>query len=315
MLQQLTALLPDALAHRPPAFAAVMAAAGLGLWLVGGRFSRGLLCLALVAAGAFVGMRMPRWFGWGIDGAALGIGGAILLGASGYFLDRFWTGVLFGATLGFWAGLAAWAAVAPTARWSVPAFQWTPDPVDLVLQLWRTLPEDLRTGVPLAAGLAMAAGILLTVLWPRLSRAMVFSLLGLSVWVAVVLPVAGRERPDWAALLPRGLASELVLLSGLLAVGTLVQWWFIGREPKVAAEPPSRSKTAAAAADTGRGEREPARRPVAPVGSVSPAAAGPATMLPTAPVAAVPQRQASGDAEARPRRPATPLSPVSEVLA
>jgi hypothetical protein len=84
MLQEWLARLPQDAGPRGLACALLMAVAGLVLWLVGARFSRSIFTLLGVAAGAWVGLRVPRWMGWEIDAMAIAIGGALVLGLAGY---------------------------------------------------------------------------------------------------------------------------------------------------------------------------------------------------------------------------------------
>jgi len=97
MLREFLALLPESLGECSLGIAIGGALLGLVLWLAGARFSRSLVTLIGVAIGTSVGMRLPGWLGWSIDGMAIGVGGAVVLGASGYLLHRSWIGLYLGA--------------------------------------------------------------------------------------------------------------------------------------------------------------------------------------------------------------------------
>jgi hypothetical protein len=121
MIKLLLPLLPPAPAH--PALAVCLAGAALGaaLWLTAGRWSRSIITLCTVALGAYVGVRLPEWFGWSIDGMGTCFGGAMLLGFTGYVLHRFWVGVGLGSVLACWAALADWM-IQGSGHWSWPAW-------------------------------------------------------------------------------------------------------------------------------------------------------------------------------------------------
>ena len=87
------------------------AVVGAVLWLAGARFSRTLVGLVTVSLGAFLGMEMPRYFGWGVSGAGPAVGMALILGLSGYIMHRFWIGVGLGTVLAAWAFLATWVVL------------------------------------------------------------------------------------------------------------------------------------------------------------------------------------------------------------
>src|SRR5258708_5565086 len=104
MLQELLGLFPDAVNRMTPALAFGIAGVGALLSLCGARVSRSLLTLVMVAVGTFVGMRLPRWFGWGIDPMGPAFGAAIVLGLGGYVFHRTFEGILLGVLLAAAAG-------------------------------------------------------------------------------------------------------------------------------------------------------------------------------------------------------------------
>lgn len=253
MMQHLLSRLPGPFAHPSPLVAVAATVVGVVLWLAGGRFSRGLVTLSLVAAGAWLGLHLPRWMNLSLreGGPSLGVVGALALGAAGYFLDRACTGLLLGLLLALWAGVTVWIALVPAGSahdlvW--PALHWTSDPIDLVAQLRRGLPADLGRTLPAACGCGMAAGVLLALLWPRWGRAILFSLLGVSFVLAVGLPGTALHRPGWLAGFPATAQAQTALLVGLVVAGTLIQWAQIRaaeRKPR-----PAREKAQTAAGES-----------------------------------------------------------------
>src|SRR5580765_2849810 len=162
MFQDLVALAPNALRQQPTWVAAVALLAAALFWAAGGRFSRYLITLGLAAAGALIGMRLPRWWGWSVDGIGIGMCAALLLGLSGFLLDKVWTGTLLGLLIAFWAAVIAWAWLEPTAQWVWPGMQWTHDPVDLAMQVFRMCPPGLRSSLPGGAVSGMGMGLAVT---------------------------------------------------------------------------------------------------------------------------------------------------------
>src|SRR5689334_120512 len=118
MLQELIALAPNIVRQQPAWVAVVVLAMAIGFWAAGGRFSRYLVTLGLAAAGALVGMRLPRWWGWSVDGIGIGMCAALLLGVSGFLLDKAWLGMLLGLLIAFWAAVIAWSGLEPIAQWT-----------------------------------------------------------------------------------------------------------------------------------------------------------------------------------------------------
>src|SRR5687768_12184326 len=122
--------------------ALVGSAAGVVLWLAGSRFSRSLVTLLAVSIGALIGMQLPAWFGWEIDGMGVAVGGAMVLGLSGYLLHNTWVGMALSAMLVLWAGTAAWVlaggGVTPgDVPW--PSLDWSAEPHVILATVWRAL--------------------------------------------------------------------------------------------------------------------------------------------------------------------------------
>ena len=239
MLHELTALRPAALVEAAPALALVIAALGVGFWAVGGRFSRSILTLALVAVGAWVGMRLPRWFGWEIDGMGLGMAGAMFLGVAGYLLHRTCVGVLLGGVIATWAGFAAWVAVAAGVQWTLPRVTWTANLPEMLRQVWQSLPPEVARVVPLTTVGGLAAGVVMALVWPKLSRILAFDLLGVLLMAAVGVPLVAAQAPQWLTYLPSGPEQQVFAVIVLVGVGLAVQWKLTPGGPKKAVIPAS----------------------------------------------------------------------------
>ena len=206
--------------------ALVGSAAGGVLWLAGSRFSRSLVTLLAVTVGAVLGMQLPRWFGWPIDGMGLAVGGAVVLGLSGFLLHSTWVGLSLSGMLALWAGTAAWAVAGGGARFEIhlPEIDPAADASVVLAGLWRALPGDLPWVMPFAVAGALAAGVMITVLWPRLARVLAYSLAGSTLLVLAGVWAMRMSKPQWTAMLPKDLLTTGLGLMALVGVGVLMQW-------------------------------------------------------------------------------------------
>jgi hypothetical protein len=204
----------------------VGSAAGVILWLAGSRFSRSLVTLLAVSVGAVLGMHLPRWFGWPVDGMGLAVGGAVVLGLSGFLLHNTWVGLSLSGLLVLWSGTAAWAVAGTGSPFEIqwPDIDPTADASTVLATLWRAMPGELPWVMPCAVAGALAAGVLTTVLWPKLARVLAYSLAGLSLLVVAGLWAMQMSRPQWLARVPRDFPTQLAVLLGLVCVGVLIQW-------------------------------------------------------------------------------------------
>src|SRR4029453_5362604 len=96
MVQELLNLLPQDVGRLGLVIAIVGSMIGLGMWLIGSRFSRPIVTLLTVLLGASIGMHLPKWFGWQISGAGPAVGAALVLGVTGYVLHGMWVGIGLG---------------------------------------------------------------------------------------------------------------------------------------------------------------------------------------------------------------------------
>ena len=224
MLRGLLGLFPDALLRCPPAIAAACAIGGFVLWIIGARFSRSLLALGGVALGASIGMRLPKWCGWQIDGMGLAIGSAIVLGTCAYLFHRTCIGLLLGAGLMIWSGAATWLAMAGDLYWDCKSVHWNGDVVQLLRDTWQTLPPTLAHVFPFACLIGFASGVTLAVFLPKLSKVLAHSLIGLTLMVVMGSIGLLTTHPDWVLKPIASYGVQGGLLIALVLVGAVWQW-------------------------------------------------------------------------------------------
>jgi hypothetical protein len=234
MLQEWLARLPQDIGPRGLMLALIAAGVGLVLWVVGARFSRSIFTLLGVAAGTWVGMRVPRWMGWEIDAMAVAIGGALVLGLIGYLLHIAWVGLTLGTLIAAASSFVVWHRLG--GEWSMPAFDPTQPATDTVRKLLPTIPMALRC--TLAGGLI--AGGLLAWVWPKMGRVLAFSLLGSALLAGGGVVAVALGRPQWLGHLPTNTQTQGVALAILVVVGAAFQWALCPRVQKTDEDPPKR---------------------------------------------------------------------------
>jgi hypothetical protein len=232
MLRELLALLPDVLLRCPSGTAAVCAGLGAALWLIGGRFSRSILALAAVALGTFIGMRLPVWRGWQIDGMGVAVGGAILLGTAAFLFHRTCIGLLLGTGLVLWAGTGVWIFLAGQTYWDLHSVRWQGDLAQLLQQAWRTLPPSMTRVFPMACFAGLGCGITIAVFLPKLARVMTHSLIGVTLMAIMGAIFIGKAHPRWLQAIPRTQGMQGFALIGLVLVGVIIQWRMTPSLPK-----------------------------------------------------------------------------------
>jgi len=224
MVQELLALVPRVGTVALIA-ASVGSLAGAGLWLAGARFSRSLITLLLVTAGAAVGLQLPRWFGWRIDGWAPAMGVAALLGVSGFLLHRFWVGVGLGLILAAWAALVSWAICHGDKLPAWPAWEQGMTLLAYLRNYWEALPIDMCRLLPFVCGAAMVTGLSIAILWPRLGLVLLYSATGVSLLATLGLEAVSLGQPAWIRMLPASTSSQGLILLGMTAFGATLQWY------------------------------------------------------------------------------------------
>lgn len=199
---------------------------GAMLWLAGARLSRGLFALAGVTAGGLLGMYLPRWMGWPIDGMATVVGGAIVLGLAGYLLFMTCNGLLFGVMLAAGATLAVWHHFRPDmpTGWALrainPAASWP----SMLAAIWQSFPPPLNRAVPAAIAGGLSTGVISAVLWPRAAAIVAYSILGTAVVLCAGSLAFHLARPTWQPELPASLLGRWSAPVVLVMLGIVAQW-------------------------------------------------------------------------------------------
>jgi hypothetical protein len=224
MVQQLLPLLPKEIGQAALVAALVGTLIGAGLWLVGSRFSRPMITLLAVSLGAVLGRSLPGWMSWNVNTMATSVGGAVLLGMSGYVLHRVWVGAGLGVVLACWAAIGTWLFAGAGAELTWPVVDAETTMRAFGEQLWTNLPEKVRTILPFACGGALLSGFLSSLLWPRMAVAILYSALGTSLLVGLGLIAIENGRPDWITIVPSQTWAQVSTLVGIVAFGALVQW-------------------------------------------------------------------------------------------
>lgn len=230
MLQELLALRPEALAECPPALAGGLVATGVLLGVIGARSGRPILSLLAVAAGAYLGLRAPRWYGWGIEPAVVAVVAALALGVTAFLLHRAVLGAALALILTGWTAVAVWIAQGGGTTWSWPDVRWTGNPAEYLSGIWRTMPGDLGRILPYACALALIAGVFGAMFWPRLGRVVFFSLLAVTLAGVGGAAILDKYQPGWVGSVPADASTQVGLLATALAISGVVQW-FVSRHP------------------------------------------------------------------------------------
>jgi hypothetical protein len=234
LFEQLLSLLPSEPGTIALVVASIGSLLGAGLWISGARFSRFMLTLAAVTLGAAVGMKLPAWCGWSVDGMGPAVGGAVILGVSAFALHRLWVGIWLGIVLTGWSALVIWTTARHGADWHWPNVHAGRSLPAYLAQVWRTLPDQVKDYLPWFAGAAMACGITAATAWPRISMVLLWSAAGVSLLVATGAMALSRLDPAVLRRVPRQTVAQLAVLGALVLLGAALQWRITPR-PKSAA--------------------------------------------------------------------------------
>ena len=224
MVQQLLPLLPHDIGRAALIAALIVTLFGAVLWLVGARFSRPMITLIGVAAGALLGRALPGWMGWNVNSMAASVGGAVVLGMSGFLLHRMWVGLGLGLLLACWAAVATWVLFSDGAPLTLPTIDATTTWKTFADTFWMSVPVKVRQILPFATSGAMLSGLLASLVWPRFGAVLLYSALGTSLLVGAGLIAIENGRPQWITIVPSQTWAQVTTLLAIVAFGAIVQW-------------------------------------------------------------------------------------------
>ena len=96
--------------------------------------------------------------------------------------------------------------------------------------------------LPFGAAASMITGLAMAILWPRLTAALMWSLLGLTIALFGGVATMHYGRPDLLAEVPSDTVLQVGILVVMLAFGTIIQWTFVPvKRKRKKAKPPSSS--------------------------------------------------------------------------
>lgn len=232
MLSRLLILLPEEVGPTAAAIGLAAAAVGVVIWAIGARLSQIVLTLAAVALGSFVGLAVPRWTGWAIDPWATAVGGALLLGVTGFVLHRCWVATWFGVVLALWAAAAVVIATGKPESWTWPARE-----PDLTLWAWLTtvwaeVPAEVRNILLLASGAGLVCGIALGVMCVRIATVLLYSMAGITLAAGGAALALRHYAPQWLERVPGTPYWQVSVLIAAVVAGAALQLW-LGRPRRV----------------------------------------------------------------------------------
>lgn len=230
MIHTLFTFLPKHMDTLAMVAAIVGALVGVGMWLTGSRYSQKLVALLALSLGMLVGLQMPRWFGWGISGWATGILSAVVFGALAHTYHQACIGMGLGLTLALWASIATFAICGfgnspDGSEWVMPAAKEAGNTKAWVFSFWNSLAGQTRKVLPIACAVSLAVGIGVCFKWDRFGTVLMYSMLGVTMLVAMGCAAVLSTKPDWLKVVPRNqFAAQAVVLAALVAFGAVFQW-------------------------------------------------------------------------------------------
>jgi hypothetical protein len=242
VLFDLLQLLPEKPGDGALIIAMIGAVFGSVLWVAGVRVSRPLVTLVTVLLGASVGLMSPRWFNWNISGAGPAVGGAVVLGVSGFVLHRMWVGFGFGLILTMWGAFAMWLTMRSGQGFDWPSWSESSTACSYLHDTWNALPANIAKYLPYVAGVAMISATAAMILWPKLTTAMSWSAIGMTMFIGLTTGAIAMTHRDWLAKAPQQTWVQLSSLAGLWFIGTAIQWKLSPKQKTSALKPPSDKK-------------------------------------------------------------------------
>jgi hypothetical protein len=224
MIQQLLTLLPSQINSIALICAVIGAFAGAILWLGGSRFNQTLVTLISVSTGALIGLQLPYWFNWKLEGWATATLGAIVCGISGYLAHKLWVGIGLGIVLTVWAALATFVLCGDHKAFVWPAYTVGVSWKIYLPAVWNALTPEVRRMLPFACATAMVGGFVATLVWTRLGVVLLYSCTGISLLVGLGVAAMSAAKPQWLKLIPNQTSSQVIVLISMVAFGAVLQW-------------------------------------------------------------------------------------------
>ena len=224
MLREVLSFYPDAIVRVAPLVAGACAALGVVLWLCGARFSRSILSLVAVAAGTVIGMKLPAWRGWQVDGMGLAVGGAIVLGAGAFLFHRTCIGALLAAGMILWAGTGVWLFTGGDVYWDWRSVVWQGDMVQYAHDAWQLLPINLQRVFPAACFAGLIAGVSFAVWLPKVAKVLAHSLTGVTLAAVGGAVYLNASRPSLLTRAPGSDVAQGIALVAIVLFGAALQW-------------------------------------------------------------------------------------------
>jgi hypothetical protein len=242
VLFDLLQLLPEKPGDGALIIAMVGAVFGAVLWVAGVRVSRPLVTLVTGLLGASLGLMLPRWMNWNISGAGPAVGGAVLLGVSGFVLHRMWVGIGFGLVLTIWGACAMWLTMRNGQAFDWPDWSDSSTVCTYLHDTWNALPADITKYLPYLAGVALVSAIASTIIWPKLTTAVSYSAIGVTMFICLTTTAIATSHREWLAKAPQQTWVQLASLAGMWFVGSVIQWKLSPKSKVSAPKPPSEKK-------------------------------------------------------------------------
>lgn len=224
MMDELLKLLPSDAGDAGMTIALTGSMIGAAIWLMGARFSRPIITLLTVLIGAVIGLHLPQWFGWTISGAGPAVAMALVLGITGYTLHGVWVGIGLGTVLASWAAIGSWICFHGTTTWTWPPVASDTTVVSYSTSLWQQLTPDVAHILLCATAVAMLSGLAMSILWPKFSLLLGWSLAGATLLAGMGLAAVEFGQPEWLAKVPPQNWAQAAILGALVLIGLLIQW-------------------------------------------------------------------------------------------
>jgi hypothetical protein len=202
--------------------------AGGVLWAAGAMFSRYVVTLLTVLLGAVAGMLLPRTVGWEISGAGPAVGGAVLLGVSGFILHGLWMGILLGLVLSLWVAMVTWISAGTSVSIDLAGYSRSTSLPAWCVDLWTGLPPTITRILPYSTATALVSGLACAIMWTRFTTAFAWSMVGATMMAGAGLAAARVGKPELIEQYLPQPAMQVAAMLGIVLIGVILQWKLAG---------------------------------------------------------------------------------------